>query len=250
MSIFLRHESCPNCKSSDALAVFDDLHKWCFSCNHYEHGEQSINDVRKKFDGRDPQAQGTFLPADFDFNIPQQGIDWLRKYGIIQKEIINHRMGWSNEGIVLKNKNIRIAPMLVFPIYDEVGHLLMWQGRNFGKEGPKYITRGAKDVLHVLGQHHASDVIILTEDLLSAIKVSRVAPAMPLWGSFMSITLARRLSIRFSKAVLWLDKDKAQEAAKQAANASHIFERGCSSIRTERDPKEYTSLEIEIFATN
>ena len=247
MSTFLRHEACPNCKSSDALAVFDDGHKWCFSCNHYEPGEQSISDVRKRFDDRNPQANDTFLPADFDFNIPQEGIDWLRKYGMLHKEIINNRFGWSQDGIILKNKNIRIAPMLVFPIYDEVGHLLMWQGRNFGKEGPKYITRGAKDVLHILGQHIESDTIVLTEDLLSAIKVSRIAPAMPLWGSFMSLELARRLSSRFSKAVLWLDKDKAQEAAKQAANASHIFEKGCSSIRTERDPKEYLTIQIEEY---
>lgn len=250
MSIFLRHDACPNCKSSDALAIFDDGHKWCFSCSHYEAGEQSINDIRKKYDGRNPQAYGTILPQDFNFNISQQGISWLRKYGILQKEIINHRFGWSNEGIILKNKNIRIAPILVFPIYDEVGHLLMWQGRNFGKEGPKYITRGAKDILHVLGMHHESNTILLTEDLLSAIKVSRVAPAMPLWGSFMSLGLARRLSTKFKKAILWLDKDKAQEATKQAANASHIFEQGCSSIRTERDPKEYNNEEIMIYATD
>ena len=250
MSTFLRHEACPNCKSSDALAVFDDGHSYCFSCHWYESGDQSIADTRKKYDTRDPQVGDTFLPQDFDFNIPQQGIDWLRKYGILQKEIINNRFGWSNDGIILKNKNIRVAPLLVFPIYDEVGHLLMWQGRNFGDKGGKYITRGGKDVLHILGEQHQSDTIILTEDLLSAIKISRIAPSMPIWGSYMSLELARRLSTRFKKAVLWLDKDKAQEAVKQAANASHIFEKGCSCIRTERDPKEYTTEEINIYATD
>jgi len=250
MSTFLRHEPCPNCGSSDGNAIFDDGHSYCFPCHWYEPGEQSIEDARKKWDGRDPQVQDTFLPQDFDFNIPQQGVDWLRKYGILQKEIINNRFGWSTEGIVLKNKNLRVSPLLVFPIYDEVGHLLMWQGRTFGTEGPKYITRGAKDVLHILGQHHESDTIILTEDLISAIKVSRVAPAMPIWGSYMSLELARRLSTRFKKAWLWLDMDKAQEAVKQATNASHIFERGCSCIRTTKDPKEYTTEEIDIYVTD
>jgi twinkle protein len=34
-STFLRHEPCPNCGSSDALAVFSDGHKYCYSCTTY-----------------------------------------------------------------------------------------------------------------------------------------------------------------------------------------------------------------------
>ena len=32
---FLRHEACPDCGSSDALAVYDDGHTYCFSCQTY-----------------------------------------------------------------------------------------------------------------------------------------------------------------------------------------------------------------------
>ena len=31
-SEFIRHEPCPNCGSSDALAVYTDGHTFCFSC--------------------------------------------------------------------------------------------------------------------------------------------------------------------------------------------------------------------------
>ena len=35
VSEFLEHTSCPDCGSSDALAVYDDGHTYCFSCNTY-----------------------------------------------------------------------------------------------------------------------------------------------------------------------------------------------------------------------
>lgn len=246
MSEFVRHEECPKCLSKDNLAVFDDGHKWCFGCGYYETGIPSIESVRKKFDNRKIENI-TFLPKDFSFDISYQGRDWLRKYKLTQKDIINHRFGWSNGGIFLNKTQKQVAPLLVFPIYDNFGTLLMWQGRNFGEEGPKYITRGAKDVLHILGDTDRSDVIIFTEDLISAIKVSHLAPSMPLWGSFLSPEMARRVAARFSKGVLWLDKDKAKEASKMAANLFHVFEEGISCIRSERDPKEYLQHELQEY---
>ncbi|MDX9757148.1 MAG: hypothetical protein RBT52_06580 [Sulfurimonas sp.] len=125
----------------------------------------------------------------------------------------------------------------------------MWQGRNFGENKPKYITKGAKNVLHILGRESSQvpDSIILTEDLISAIKVSRVTPSMPLWGSFVSLEDAKRLSERFAKAILWLDKDKAQEAFKQAQKLSYLFKGGVSCIRTERDPKEYSTQQLQEY---
>lgn len=55
-SKYIRHENCPKCGSSDANAVFDDGHSWCFKCSTYTSGadgeantveqvEQSTNDL-------------------------------------------------------------------------------------------------------------------------------------------------------------------------------------------------------------
>ena len=38
-SNFKGHQACPDCGSSDACAVYDDGHTWCFSCNTYRDGE-------------------------------------------------------------------------------------------------------------------------------------------------------------------------------------------------------------------
>lgn len=38
---FVRHDSCDECGSSDAVGVYDDDHTFCFSCNAYTPGSQS-----------------------------------------------------------------------------------------------------------------------------------------------------------------------------------------------------------------
>ena len=40
-SNFLRHEPCESCGSSDAKAVYDDGHTYCFACLKHEHGDGS-----------------------------------------------------------------------------------------------------------------------------------------------------------------------------------------------------------------
>lgn len=44
-SRFIRHDSCPNCDSSDALAVYSD-HSWCFSCQTFTKGETTEETAR------------------------------------------------------------------------------------------------------------------------------------------------------------------------------------------------------------
>ena len=46
VSEFLEHTSCPDCGSSDALAVYDDGHTYCFSCNTYTSSHSSHPDVQ------------------------------------------------------------------------------------------------------------------------------------------------------------------------------------------------------------
>ncbi len=38
-SQFSRHAPCPSCGSSDAFSVYTDGHGYCFSCQHYQHGD-------------------------------------------------------------------------------------------------------------------------------------------------------------------------------------------------------------------
>ena len=49
-SQFIGHEPCPKCDSSDALARYDDGHGYCFSCEHWERGDEEVEQAFKKLE--------------------------------------------------------------------------------------------------------------------------------------------------------------------------------------------------------
>lgn len=65
-NIVLSHQPCPDCGSSDALAVYDDGHTYCFSCEalHNGDGEQHKGEGNKKqvMQGLVPLADMTIEP--------------------------------------------------------------------------------------------------------------------------------------------------------------------------------------------
>ena len=47
-STFLRHEPCEQCGSSDARAVYDDGHSYCYSCEEYRKGEEGDTEYNEQ----------------------------------------------------------------------------------------------------------------------------------------------------------------------------------------------------------
>ena len=234
----MERERCPKCAnkgldtSGDNLAVYPDGHKHCYACGYHQgvpleerirqvqYGKPSVSNVDQTFD----------FPNDYTTDLPINALTWLRKYGIVNEEIIKHRFGWSQE-----------RQMLIFPVLDGDGNLIMWQGRNFDANTPlKYFTKGpASDILHLVGNPcHPDNTVVLTEDLISAIKVGRLYQAMPIWGSHIPLKTTRRLSERFKTLGVWLDRDKMDEALRAVLRASQYMP--AYLITSVFDPKEYT----------
>jgi hypothetical protein len=82
--------------------------------------------------------------------------------------------------------------------------------------------------------------------MVSAIKVSRVARAIPLFGSTLSIDFLLRLHRITDRFNIWLDADKAQYARKVKQRAMQFFEH-VGVIETPLDPKCYTTAEIGVI---
>jgi RNA polymerase subunit RPABC4/transcription elongation factor Spt4 len=82
---------------------------------------------------------------------------------------------------------------------------------------------------------------------VSAIKVGRHIPCMPLLGTNLPVNTAVRLSETFSGLIVWLDPDKKKEAHKLAIQFSGVFER-TGTIWSEKDPKDYSNADIISFA--
>ena len=229
MTHFLRHQPCPNCGSSDARGIWSDGSQYCFSCKSYQPPTSldSFTLKRKK-----ATSSYIALPEDAIPYLPDFVKAWLNKYSLTDAEIklINPLWSFSRSS-------------LIFPVYAN-GVLLMYQERYFGEEKrPKYLTYGYKgDVMHLLGNHSES-MVVITEDLISAVKVSTVMNSMPVWGSNLSLKDATRLSKRFKHLVLWLDMNKASDSLKMASKYAPLFDSSVSVV-TELDPKEYSHDEI------
>ena len=256
---FSHHEECPACREvgqdsrRDNLGVWKDGSKYCFKCGFYVGAGVGLNieslmqRVHKK--KKDNDSPSIALPYDFTYDLPGIALEWIRKYGITDQEIQQNHFGWSNK-----------YESLVLPVFDCFGNLLMYQNRFFGEGAKRYFTSGQPDLIyHVLGSGAHNDSVVCVEDLLSAIKVSRVAQAMPLWGSTLSMqrlrTLGERLvhsglasptGLPFTNLVIWLDKDKAGYAIKRAQAAKPFFD-DVRVIVTDLDPKQYSTEEIQMW---
>lgn len=93
------------------------------------------------------------------------------------------------------------------------------------------------------------NVLIITEDLLSAIKIARQGYAMPLWGSEASTPLLMRLKGICGGILVWLDSDKWKNAH-DIVNRSQSIGLKAMCVFTNLDPKEYTDEKIKYFLTN
>ena len=250
---FSHHEGCPSCGSKDNVGVWEDGHKWCFGCGWGipAYKGMSLTDIKQKIKREKKQNEyrsGVSLPFDFTYSIPAVALAWLQKYGITAEEINRERIGWCDS-----------KQYLLFPVYDLYDNLLLWQGRYFGgnEAHPKYDTRGTPEtvfnVVDSARRHDSSDdrlwshdFVVLVEDYISAIKVGRQFPAMPLFGGEISLDRIRKLSDMVTSLVTWLDRDKLRSAIKSRFKALAYFDK-ISVIVADKDPKEYNDKEIREF---
>lgn len=128
--------------------------------------------------------------------------------------------------------------LLVFPMVEGTT-IIGYIGRRFSGTGSKYVIRGEKTrFTRIYGEGTS---LIFTEDLISAVKVGRVQSALPLFGTHLK-TLPRG----YSKYYLWLDKDKQRSSVEQCRKWRQ-YGYNISPIITEKDPKDYTTQQIQEF---
>jgi hypothetical protein len=114
--------------------------------------------------------------------------------------------------------------------------------RNFG-DGVKYMSRGVKPYLEY---GFNKDKLVFVEDIISAVKVARVATAVPMLGAKVMPAWWENAK-RFDKIYLHGDRDKATENIVQARRASEVIGKKVEIIITEKDPKHYSEDEMLSF---
>lgn len=231
MSKFIQHIPCPKCGSRDNCGEYDD-HYWCFGCKYYK-TKDDIQSVRSRYNQRSSEKitedQGSL---DYAEDIPTKPLTWLLSYGITLSEIKENNIMWcpSKELLVL------------------IASGKYWQGRCFGNQKIKYLSKGTKP-LTIYG---TGDKLVCVEDVLSAIKIARLSPefcALPLLGSSLPEEWIIQLQSNYKSVVIWLDRDKAKNAL---AISKNLKQKGFNSsvVITPLDPKEYSKGELSEWLKN
>ena len=236
-SRFSHHTSCPDCGSSDALAVYEDGSEFCFS-EHKLKKKGSMSGYvlqRKQQDDESVLA----LPDDLSREYSQEAVEWAAQYGVKVSELMEHKVFFSKR----LNQLIYVYQSMDKP---SIGCI---QGRNFTPGRTKYFNIG--DTHKVFPVYHYSnpgDVsrIVLVEDALSAIKIVTGVwvDAMPLLGSSIPMhKLAEFRKRHYTHITVWLDHDKYESALAMAEKLKYL---GLivDVVRTDLDPKCYTHDEI------
>lgn len=223
---------CPACaklgrdRHSDNLILYSDGGEHCFSCGYH----------KGRFKGRPKQpleaseTKEVSLPHDLTPNIPPKALSWLSSYHITWQDIIKNNILWSES-----------LKLLVFPLDNA------WIGRYFGTnvKHPKWYSVGKlQNIIHILGTVKPKGTIVLVEDMVSAIRVSKQLPTLCLFSADISTWKLNLLKLYDNNLCWWLDKDKQKEAAKQAIHASSLGI-NIRLVVTDLDPKCYSDNEIK-----
>lgn len=241
ISYVIEHTQCPECaklgkdNKRDNRAMYSDGHSYCYSC-----GATVFPNSVTKFKNMQTEMTNLpepyYLPVDCDIIYPQKALDWIEQYELTKTDLLNNNVLWSES-----------MKRLIFPIYGN-GNLLAWQGRYFGEEPnrPKWFGKGnLKDTFNILGK---GDILVLTEDIISAIKVSKCGcMSMPLYGCVVGKERFKRLFQIYKNRIkihVWLDPDKRIESIKEST-LGRLYGTISSAIFSEKDPKEMTYTEIK-----
>lgn len=101
---------------------------------------------------------------------------------------------------------------------------------------PKYIKSSTSEIYEL--NKYDSDKVVITEDILSAIKVHKAGyNALAILGTAVSITIANKIS-KYKKVVVWTDDDKAgKNAFIKLKRKLSLYPLEVKRILTVSDPK-------------
>lgn len=219
----------------------DGYSAWCFRCNDsgfIPHPTPSLSERLAALE----RARNAEVRASSSVALPDPGLYdpqswpaparvWLYKAGLSNDDIIRH-------GFYYHEPTGRV----VLPVRVD-GQVVYWQARSVDGRQPKYLNPLVnKDTLYA--PFGAGPCIVLTEDILSAARVSRVTEAWSLMGTAMPTGVLVALLQRRLPVVVMLDPDAAgQRAAAKIAKQLTLLGVQHGVACPHRDPKYLTRQE-------
>lgn len=240
------------CGEGSALLISREHDKstaYCFRCGgtgfHREHESLSEKLARTEREREaDTLAQATVeLPEPRVYDTKEWPLAekvWFFKMGLSLAMIGKLGLYWCPD-----------LGRVVLPIMQE-DQLVFWQARS-QRRAPKWIApRIPKEGLTARYGVGKGDLLVLTEDALSAFKVGQVTESWSLLGTKLHASVLHELVQSGRPVATWLDNDTGrangsnpgQEAAAQIGARLRAFGIEYKNITSDRDPKNYNADDI------
>ena len=134
-------------------------------------------------------------PAVFDVETwPEEGRVWLYKAGCGRPEIEELGVYWHPP-----------SNRIVLPVFER-GRLTYWQARSIDGRQPKY-RNPEVDRQSLVAKFGKGETLVLTEDILSAYRVSAVTEAWSLMGTKLTDIILNQIIVRGGRVAVMLDPD-------------------------------------------
>lgn len=134
---------------------------------------------------------------------------------------------------------------LFIPIKHE-GNVVGWQARSFAGEGKKYTTM-AEDKSKLFSHYvTGSNVLLITEDVLSALRGAEICDSMGLLGvSLKPSAIVAIAQKNYDKCVVFLDGDNPQVKLAARKIVKRLPFLRTVVVETGKDPKHHSKEELE-----
>jgi Toprim-like len=225
---------------------------FCFRCvepgNHVRERnlDEVLASIKRQRDADDAVKGVSSKPEPATYNVDDWPVPaklWFYRAGLGRADI-------GRLGAYYHEPSNRV----VLPITSSDGMGDWWQARAFTQgQVPKYLGPDNADRSRVCPRFGAGQLIVLTEDILSAYKVGNADAGAEGW-CMMGVALQPWVMNQLQKAgkavVVWLDPDPAgQRAAARVLRELRMFGVSCRNIVSTLDPKVHTYKEIRSYLT-
>lgn len=235
------------CGDGDVLVLehtSEGFRAYCHRCHTSgwkPHGRQSLNKQLERLKRADYELQDKKfiqLPKDYTREIPPAGLIWLSRGGITSALADKYNIGYS----AYYNR-------VFLPVF-QGDTLVYYQARAIFKgQVPKYINpKVQKDTLRFTSlESEQQESVVVVEDILSAIRVGEIKghAGCSILGTTASASDLSYIN-SFKEIKLWFDPDEAgKKATMQIKRSLSLLGRDVRVITSDKDPKEYTRVELE-----
>lgn len=233
-----------HCGGGKTLAInntFKGYSCYCFRCGETSFkskGQLTLEELAliKQQNALHEQEVKLALPDDFTLDIPLEGRIWLFKAGITVPVYESYGIGYSPSW----NR-------VIIPIYEQ-DKLVWFQARALSKhQQPKYLQPSAEKATVLFKTHSYNnnrERVVITEDMLSAIRVGTFIPTVSILGTKITTEQSNEIA-QFNRVTTWLDSDKAGRKGSYAIRKGLSLVTDVDDIVTDEDPKLLSNMNIK-----